>query len=181
MRHKMSVWRMAQLFFALSIVLASSATAGTLTDAEVAHIKADIALMIAALSDGDADKIIERTHPSLYEIAGGREAVEKLIRDAMEQIRVQGVKVVHSEVGTPARTYSAGEEEVCFVPKVTVMEVQGKQMKSTNFMIAIRRVGAKEWKYLEGAGLRTQPELLSRLLPKLESGVLLPENKIEEL
>jgi len=48
-------------------------------------------------------------------------------------------------------------------------------------MIVIRRLGSKEWKYLDGAGLRKNPNYLSVLLPKLEQGIELPPNNVELL
>jgi hypothetical protein len=60
------------------------------------------------------------------------------------------------------------------------MEVQGKMVQSATFMIAVRQLG-KEWKYLDGAGLRKHPDHLYRLLPKLERGIELPPNKVEVL
>ena len=59
-------------------------------------------------------------------------------------------------LATPAisGTYPAGSEEVCFVPRVSVMEVQGKKVKSTTFMVAVRYPATRDWKYLDGANLR---------------------------
>lgn len=92
-----------------------------------------------------------------------------------------GVKLLSSNVGSPTHTYAAGEEEVCFVPKMTVMELQGKQVKTVSFMIAIRPARGGAWQYLDGTGVRKNPEMLYQLLPKLEQGITLPENTVELL
>ena len=76
--------------------------------------------------------------------------------------------------------YPAGEEEVCFVPRTSVVEIGGKRATSMTFMIAVRKPGG-EWKFLDGAGLRKHPDLLYRLLPDLERGIELPHNMIEAL
>ena len=48
-------------------------------------------------------------------------------------------------------------------------------------LYALRRVGDTEWKYLDGAGLRNHPDLLSQRLPELDPKVEYPENTIEAL
>ncbi len=125
--------------------------------------------------------MIKLTHPSLQNLVGGPEAFAKITRQSVEQIRQSGVRFVSSEVGNPTQTYSAGDEEVCFVPRIPIMEVQGKTAKSTTFMIAIRSIDHGAWKYIDGAGLRKHPELLYQLLPNLERGISLPLNMIEAL
>jgi hypothetical protein len=90
-----------------------------------------------------------------------------------------GVKVLSSETGAPTQTYPAGDEEMCFVPRISVMEVQGKKAKSTGFIIAVRRKGSSLWKYLDGTPLRQNPEILRYLFPKLTSDPALPPNKVE--
>ena len=165
----------------IAVLTTNTAVAGTLSDAEIARLRSEITSMLTAFEQGSAEEIIERTHESLFALVGGREAFAKITRDAVEQLRESDVKFVSSELGTPTQTIPAGSEEVCFVPRVSVMEISGKRLKSTTFMIAIRRVGDGNWKYLDGAGLRKHPDFLSRLLPDLAPDVEYPENKMEML
>lgn len=169
------------LAIALSWFLACSAVAGTLTPVEADSLRAQVAAITTAFERGDVEGLINLTHPSLKDFVGGPEAFAQVTRQSVEQLRQSGVTFVSSEVGTPTSTYSAGDEEVCFVPRISVMEIEGKKARSTTFMIAIRNIGHKEWSYLDGAGLRKHPELLYRLLPKLERGISLPLNMIESL
>ncbi|HKS57895.1 MAG TPA: hypothetical protein VJS12_21535 [Steroidobacteraceae bacterium] len=166
---------------ALCFSLTAAAFAGTLSAADAEKLRAEIAALTAALERGDPEPFITKTHPSLHALMGGKESFEQITRQAVTQLPQSGVKFLSSTVGTPTRTYPAGDEEVCFVPKSAVMEVQGKKAKSTNFMIAIRPVKGGEWHYLDGAGLRQNPEMLYQLLPKLEQGIELPENTVELL
>jgi hypothetical protein len=165
----------------LWFLLANPAAAGILSEAEAERLRADVAAITTSFERGDATALIERTHPSLQSLAGSPKAFAEITRQSVEQLRQSGVKFLSAEVGTPTQTYSAGEEEVCFVPRISIMEVQGRKARSTTFMIAIRRIGEREWKYLDGAGLRKHPDLLYQLLPKLERRVALPLNMIEAL
>lgn len=162
-------------------VVATSATAGALSAADAERLRAEVASLTTSFERGDTEALIARTHPSLHRLVGGPEVFAKATRQAVEQLRQSGVKILSTEVGSPTQTYAAGDEEVCFVPRTSVMELQGKQAKSTTFMIAIRTVGAADWKYIDGAGLRSHPEMLYQLLPKLDRQAVLPPNTIEAL
>lgn len=67
------------------------------------------------------------------------------------------------------------------MPRTSIMELNGRKARSTTFLSAIRRMGDTECKCLDGAGLRTHPDLLYRLLTELERGISLPSNLIEPL
>jgi hypothetical protein len=95
-------------------------------------------------------------------------------RQALELLKEQGVRFVSSETGSPTETYPAGDEEICFIPRESVLEIGGKRVRSTTFMIAIRPVGGSEWTYLDGSGLRKTPDLLHKLFPALSRDVPLP-------
>lgn len=166
---------------ALCCWLAGPAVAGTLSAADAEKLRAEIAALTTAVEHGDPELLIKKTHPSLHELMGGKESFEQITRQAVTQLPASGIKFLSSTVGTPTKTYAAGDEEVCFVPKSAVMEVQGKKAKTTNFMIAIRPAKGGAWQYLDGAGLRQNPEVLYQLLPKLEQGIELPANTVELL
>lgn len=163
------------------VLWSAAAWSGTLNPQEAAKLRSEVTAMYAAAEKGDAEPLIANAHESIYALMGGKEAFTKISREALQQLLKLDIKFLSSEVGTPTPTYPAGEEEVCFVPRVSVMELQGKRAKTTTFMIAIRRVGTSTWKYLDGAGLRKNPQFLPMLLPKLAKDVKLPPNTVETL
>jgi hypothetical protein len=168
-----------RLSLAVALLLPSMAAAGTLRPEEVAVVQADIQAIYRAFEAGDPELFIAKTHDSLIAASGGQESFEKILRGALTSLKTTGIQFVSSDLGTPTATYPAGDEEVCFVPRVSVMEIQGKRVTSIGFMIAIRKQGESSWKYLDGSGLRKAPEHLYILLPKLERGIELPPNRIE--
>lgn len=164
---------------ALWCLFAGTAAAGTLTDSEADILRSEIATISSAFERGDAEVLIRKTHPSLKEVLGGDKAFADVTRKAVDQLMESGLRIVSSETGMPTQTYPAGKEEVCFVPRTSVMELQGKKVRATSFMIAIRKVGEADWLYLDGAGIGKHPDMLYRLLPKLERGIELPPNTME--
>ena len=61
------------------------------------------------------------------------------------------------------------------------MEIKGQKLKGTGFMIAVRTVGEKDWKYLDGEILREEPKQLRVLFPDIDLDIELPANRIEKL
>ena len=59
------------------------------------------------------------------------------------------------------------------------IEVQGKQIKSKAYWIAIRSIGDSEWKFIDGAGVQSDKEHLWVMFPELPRDVQLPEWKQE--
>jgi len=158
-----------------------SAFAGDLSPSDAKALREDVRALMTAYARGDADFLIERTHPSLKRLAGGDEAFQAITRDALKTQHSTGVVVISEDVGVPTRTYAAGEEEVCFVPRQSLVRVRETPMRSTTFMVAVRRIGGSGWTYLDGTGLHDNPRLLRQLLPALEPGVILPKREIEAL
>lgn len=158
-----------------------SAFAGDLSPSDAKALREDVRALMTAYARGDADFLIERTHPSLKRLAGGDEVFQAITRDALKTQHSTGVVVISEDVGVPTRTYAAGEEEVCFVPRQSLVRVRETPMRSTTFMVAVRRIGGSGWTYLDGTGLQDNPRLLRQLLPALEPGVILPKREIEAL
>jgi hypothetical protein len=166
---------------AASVVCAAPAWADTISEQDVAKIKADIVAMYAAFEKGDPSLVMANTHESALALFGGKEAMAQVTQETLQQMAQLRIKFLSSETGTPTQTYPAGEEEVCFVPRIALMEAQGQKVKVTGFMVAIRHVGGHDWKYLDGAPISKDPALLRMLLPKLTSDVELPPSNTEVL
>ena len=162
------------LLFALCCAFALPIGAATLGKAEVDTLRRDIDAMMAAYEQGDVEAMLAKTHPSLFRLTGDRDAFSQAAQQALDQLKAQGVRFVSAETGVPTDTYPAGDEEVSFVPREAVLEVQGKRVKSRTFMIAIRPAGGGEWTYLDGSGMHQNPEMLHTLLPALSRDVPLP-------
>jgi len=167
---------------ALSCMFAAAITrAGELSPAETDALQQDVRSLLSTFARGDTDAMIERSHPSVKRFAGGDEAYAKATRDAMKALDDMGLKVISDDVGEPTRTYAAGDEEVCFVPRTTVFTTDAQTVKSLTFMVAIRQVGGTQWRYIDGAAMQAMPELLRQLLPDLPRDVPLPSVSVEQL
>ena len=163
----------------LSVVL-PSAFAGELSPSDSKALRQDVQAMLDAFGRGEAELIIARTHPSLKQLAGGDDAYARMTRDTVKELR-KSVTVISDEAGMPGRTYAAGDEEVSFVPRQSLLRVRESPIRSTSFMVAVRRVGTADWRYLDGTALLDNPGLLRQLLPALEPEVSMPKGGMEAL
>lgn len=153
-----------------------SVNAQSLSQTEIDYLHQDINAMFAQFENGDASGLLEKTHDSIYSLVGGKDSYKQVMEDSVKQIMDMGIKFISADLKDPTKLYSAGDEEVCFVPRISVMEANGIKIQSTGFMIAIREKGAEQWTYLDGSGLRNNQALLWQLLPALERDIDLPPN-----
>lgn len=172
----------AYLGFTLSIVifLASlCASAAAPTDEEIATIKKDMKSIMKATDEGDVSLIISSTHPSVMKLIGGEENFKAMLEGTLKQLKAVDAKLISFDAGEPDETYKAGNSEICFVPQVTVMEIQGQRVKSAGYMIAIRDKGESKWRYIDGSAFRENQAHLWTVLPDLPRDVRLPASFIE--
>ena len=152
-----------------------------LSESDVQKLHQDIENIYVAFENGDASIILANTHPSIYTLVGSKEAFGEMMQNAVKQLNEAGVKFLSSELDAPTRLYVAGDEELCFVPRVYVMEIRGTKIQSVGFMIAARKIGSDEWKYLDGSGLREDQDMLWQFFPALDRGVELPPNYVTQV
>jgi hypothetical protein len=169
------------LAFLACLLCAAPTLAGTLTDQEAAKLKSEVAAMYEALEKGDPSLLVAKAHPAIYRLAGSKQVFEEMARAAPGLYAQIGYKVLSSELGTPSPTHAAGEEEICFVPRIAMLEIQGKKARSTGVTIAVRRIGDTTWKLIDAAPLRQSQRGLQFLFPELPGDVELPPIAIEFL
>lgn len=146
---------------------------------DVKQINADLDIMLAAMSSGQVDIFVAKTHPALFPLLGGEDNFAKFTAEALLQLDKMGLKIISTEHQAPGPFYRAGNEMLSIVPRVSVMEIEGQRFKSTGFMVAIKNTTTNTWKYLDGSGLREDKGMLWQMFPELEPGIEFPENKAE--
>lgn len=138
-----------------------------LSESETSELHEEIDAMTSGFESGDVDLLLENTHEAVYPLAGGKEPYEQGVRDAVEFLREENVVFLESETRAPSPLYPAGDEEICFVPRVSVYEVNGRKIQSNGYMVCIRPRGGGEWRYVDGAGFQQKPGRLWDLFPEL--------------
>lgn len=140
-------------------------------------IAPDLKKMATELSSNNYSFVREKTHHSLIEYSGGEENFLRLLDLTKGLLKQSNTEILNVETKPPLYSYKVGEEEVCFVPKVTTLKIQGKTTQTPpSFMLAVRELDQHEWTYLEGANLEKNPQMLYVLFPNFPKNVKLPFN-----
>ncbi len=164
--------------FTLALTATTSSPAGDLSDKDFAVLEKDIKAMSQAFADGNLEVFLTKTHPAIYKITGGKENFETILKEGVKQLRETGIKILSDEVQKPDRTYLSGKDEVCFVPKTSIMKMGEQKVKSKGFMLAVRSADGP-WLYLDGSGLAKNPDLLWTLFPDLPKDLKMPDSSME--
>lgn len=138
-------------------------------------ISNNIVEMSKAFNTENIQYIEDKTHSSLIDYAGGKEAYRDILTFAVHTFRKANMIVTHVETLPPQGNYIVGENEICFIPKQLTMEINGNQhVADQSFMLAVRSTSSKEWKYLDGAGLKKNPDMLYTLFPDFSRKIRIP-------
>ncbi|QIO07306.1 hypothetical protein [Acinetobacter shaoyimingii] len=138
--------------------------------------------MMLQLSKGDYTILETKTHPSLIEYSGGKEAYLSVLKLAQSFLANQNIEITDIKTEAPTYTYFAGDEEVCFIPKMISMKISGKAISvPPSYMVAVRTLNTQEWRYIEGANLQKKPHLLYVLFPKFPKDAKLPYDTNEAI
>jgi len=169
----------SSLAFIGYILFTFNTYAASLTDNEKMQLVNEVEQMYRKFEKGDSASLIAKTHASLVAKMGGIEKFIETMTVAAQLLEEQGVDFVSSDVKAPTRLYNAGDEEVGFLERVSTMSVQGQKIRSVGYIVAIRSEGSSKWFFLDGSGMREDPQSLWGLLPDLEKNITLPANYLE--
>lgn len=149
-----------------------------LSEADSAAVLEKAKALQTAFELGDVDAIIRGTHPVILKFVGSKEQFEKLTRDAFKSMAGK-VTFEKTEWGEPTASHMSGDDEVCFLPKVSILKVEEQRIRSVSFLIAARVKGTKDWLFLDSASVAKNPALLWTVFPGLPKDVTMPPNSTE--
>lgn len=138
-------------------------------------ISKNIVAMSTAFNNGNWQYIENKTDTTLIDYAGGKEAYKGLLASAVDTFKKDNILVTKVETQPPQDSYIAGVNELCFIPKQLTFSTNGKsKLGEKSLMLAVRPLASKEWKYMDGAGLIKNPELLYTLFPDFSRDIKVP-------
>lgn len=168
------------LFIILTSTLAFAvdSSAASLSKLESEQLVADVERVFDGFNRGDPEPFISSAHPLVYQHAGGQAAFESQARDAIRAFRDGTMTLTTLATGAPSELIQVDGGDICFVPRIVRLESNGRQARQTTYVVAIRDV-SPQWRYVDAAPFRTNPDLLYTMLPFLPQGTKLPPNTIE--
>lgn len=146
------------------------------TPVQASEIMAGAHKLEEAFDKGDTETIIFLTHPKAHRLFGGEETFRKTTTGTIRDLKKKNVLILDNKYGKLFPLYRSGTDLVSFVPRTYVMHIAGRKIQCTGFLIAIQSEG-QSWKFLDGAVLLQNPEILKILLPGLPEDAKVPENR----
>ena len=140
----------------------------------------DVGQVFSRYNLGDPEPFIRKSHPLVYQYAGGQKEFEAQVRQAVQAFSDKGVTLATENTGVPSEIIIVDGGEVCFVPRTIRLSANGRQARQTTYVVAIRDV-SPQWRYVDGGAFRTNPGLLFTMLPFLPKDISLPPNTFEVL
>lgn len=145
-----------------------------LTDAERTSLLAAAEAMQKGFENGDADVIIQGTNKIITKIIP-QEQFEALTRQVM--VSMKEFKFESNAYGDPTECWKIKDGELCFLPRKSVIAVQGKRVSSVAFFICVLEGG--KWTFLDNASVSKKPEMLWQLFPELSKNAKLLASEVK--
>ena len=119
-----------------------------------------------ALNKGNYALITEKTDSSIINYAGGKDKYNAILELAANSFKLNKIFVSQVDTHPPKQSYIIGRNEFCAIPKQVTISMNGRKMTGDlSFMLAVRPIESKEWKYIDGAGLQKNPDMIYTLFP----------------
>lgn len=133
-------------------------------------ISAEITQISTALNEGNYSYILEKSDFSIIEFSGGIESYKAILSLAASFFKQSNIQVEKVELLPPNNSHIFGKKEFCVIPKQLTILINGKSITGDpSFMLAVRPLNSKEWKYIDGTGLKKNPDMLYTLFPEIPS------------
>ena len=130
-------------------------------------ISKEITQMSTALNNGNYQFIANKSDLSIIEFAGGKDNYNAMLILAANSFKKGNMQVANVETQPPQNSYIFGKKEFCVIPKQLTILMNGKALTGEkSFMLAVRSLDSQEWKYIDGAGLKKNPDMIYTLFPE---------------
>lgn len=129
-----------------------------------------------AVMKGDAETLIDLTHPKLVEQLGGRDKAITATRSGVKMYKDKGLEIKAAKVGDPSDPVQGGKELYIVVPTTTEMTTPQGKAVSQGYMVGVSADGGKMWRFVHGA---LDAEKVRKLLPDIPEKLVLPKRDVK--
>lgn len=136
------------------------------------NLRAQADSVANAVLKGDYVTLARYTYPNLLEEAGGKDEFILMIKDAMDKMYQQGIRILSVTIGEPSAIVKAESEIHCIVPQSIVLKVPKGKMYSDSYLLAISKNNGKQWYFID-VGDWTEEEAAAAI-PNYNSDLKIP-------
>ena len=159
------------IFFILFILSGLSASAQDISN----NIKSQAEKMVTVFKDENYSSLLDYTYPKILEIAGGKEVLESMVKQMMDDMKADGVFVDSATVGEPGAVFEAGTELHSTITQTVYMKYTGGRMISESTLLAVSMDAGSNWYFLDIKQLT--PAMKTQFFPEFNPELIIPEPK----
>lgn len=149
----------------LLILLLLTITAVNSFAQQAAQIKAAAQLMGKATMNGDYNTVVKYSHPKLIAMAGGSEKMLGFIKQSLEQVKSQGVKIESVTMGEPTKVVNIGGGLYSTLLQTVVISINNRKVTNSSTVLANSTDKGKTWTFVDAGGM--SDEQLKQLFPEV--------------
>ncbi len=139
------------------------------------NIKSQAEKMVTAFKDENYNSLLDYTYPKILEIAGGKEVLESMVKQMMDDMKADGVFVDSATVGEPGAVFEAGTELHSTITQTVYMKYTGGRMISESTLLAVSMDAGSNWYFLDIKQLT--PAMKTQFFPEFNPELIIPEPK----
>ena len=160
-----------KIFFSFLFLI----TAFNLGQAQENNIKTQAEMMGKALLDKDYAAYVGYTYPAIAQQTGGIEKLTASIKQQMELLSNQGVKVISIKYGEPSVIIKEKDELQSVILQTMVFTSKEGNIETETGIIAISKDNGKHWYFIDPG--EKDLETVRHTLPNISKKLVLPESK----
>lgn len=149
----------------LLIILLLVVTAINSFAQQSAQIKAAAQVMGKATINSDYKTVVKYTHPKLLAVVGGSEKMLSLIKQSLEQVKSQGVKIESVTMGEPSKVVTIGSGLYSTLLQTVVVKMKDQKVSNTSTILANSTDKGKNWTFVDAGGM--SDDQLKQLFPEV--------------
>ena len=137
------------------------------------ELHSDIHRIVDALKNGDYRTVIDMTYPPIIKAMGGREVALKNISEFMNSPLMKTLKIHSFETEKPYKFVHGSRNRYVIIKHISVMEIQGKKVKTRGFQLGIYDKVKNRWTFISGEKLNEG--ILASLFSDFPKDINLPK------
>lgn len=131
-----------------------------------------------AFVECDHERLADFTHPTLVERMGGRARFTARLREIEAEVAAGGVRFDGTELSPPSGLVeSSGKLYAITRYELRLTGPGGARGRQPAYFIAESTDGGRNWKFIDGAGLGSNPKLLKQIMPDFPADLPLPDKQ----
>ena len=141
----------------------------------VERIHEQATALVAAYRANEYEKALQMTYPRIMELAGGREKMLALVKQAAGEMNKKDFKVDSVDVGEPSDPVQGNNKLFSIVPETLHLIMPHAIGESPGYLLAISADQGETWTFVDGAGLTA--ENVRSICPDFPDALKLPDKQ----